>query len=283
VKTTTTTISTTSIVKHERESIPAESNNTTIKIYKPTDVGNGTSMKYISNDRNAYLLKENDILYQLFVEGGRADALYINGKEIPAGKLLGYSATINKLMMLYNTENEATETKEIASIPEVHQEPDTTYVKPFVSDVKACIALPVDTNIATPINITFTDKKSPATTAVKTLNPVKPINIIKPVHPVRHVNSVKPVNTVVLKKQYAYQSKELIADMINDHIIAGESSSNLSFKLSSGEFVVNGIKQPESVYSKYKSKYIKTVGHREISWYYNYDISSEHEQQSKNI
>jgi hypothetical protein len=71
VKTTTTTISTTSIVKHERESIPAESNNTTIKIYKPTDVGNGTSMKYISNDRNAYLLKENDILYQLFVEGGR--------------------------------------------------------------------------------------------------------------------------------------------------------------------------------------------------------------------
>ncbi|MFA6058854.1 MAG: M56 family metallopeptidase [Taibaiella sp.] len=288
-KTTTTTTHTISVVHNDSETIPvADSKDTGIKIYKPADVGNGTSMKYISNGRNAYLLKENDILYQLFMEGGRADALYVNGKEIPAGRLLDYSATINKLMMLYDSEDEATEAEEITSVPEVHQEPDTTYVKPLVSDVKACIALPVDTNIATPVNIVTpiniapTNEKRPVAIDVKTINPVKPINRIKSIHPVRRANSVKPVNPVALKKQYAYQSKELIADMINDHIIAGESST-LSFKLSSGEFVVNGIKQPEPVYSKYKSKYIKTAGHREISWYYNYDTSSESQKPSRNI
>jgi bla regulator protein blaR1 len=284
--TTTTTTNTISGASRGSEDIPVADSKSTIKIYKPTDVGNGTSMKYIGNGRDAYLLKENEILYQLFVEGEKADALYINGKEIPAGKLLGYSTTINKLMTLYNAENEATETKEVASVPEVHQAQDTVYTQPIVSDVRACIALPVDTNIITPINIAFTNERRPVATEAKTINPVKPVNLINPISPVRLVNSVKSVNAVAPKKQDAYQSKELIADMINDHIIAGEGST-LSFKLSSREFVVNGIKQPESVCSKYKSKYIqpykseyiKPGGHREITWYYNYDTSSEPETQ----
>lgn len=278
-KRTTTTTHTISVVHHASETIPVpDSKNEGIKIYKPTDVGNGTSMKYISNGRNAYLLKENNILYQLFVEGGRADALYVNGKEIPAGRLLDYSATIHKLMMLYDSEDEATEAEEIVSVPEVHQEPDTTYAKPLVSDVKACIASPVEPAIA--------EEGRPVAIDVKITDPVaidvKPINLIKPINLVRRANSVKPVNPVALKKQYAYQSKELIADMISDHIIT-EESNTLSFKLSSREFVVNGIKQPEPVYDKYKSKYIKTVNHREISWYYNYDTSSESQKPSRNI
>jgi beta-lactamase regulating signal transducer with metallopeptidase domain len=252
--TTTAITNTISTISHSNESGPiANSNNSTIKIYKPTDVGNGTSMKYVGDDQSAYLLKENGVLYQLFVKEEKADALYVNGKEIPTGKLRDYSSMISKLMMLYNNENEATEVREITPVSETYQAQDTVYLKPLVSDVKACIASSVDPVIA--------DESRPVAVAIKPVNPVAP-------------------------QQDAYQSKELILDMINDHIIA-EQSSTLSFKLSSKEFVVNGIEQPEPVYSKYKSKYIqpyktayiKPDGHREVTWYYNYDTSSEPQKQ----
>jgi hypothetical protein len=185
--------------------------------------------------------------------------LYINGNKIPTGKMPGYSAIINKLMILYNDGNEVAETEEITPIPEAVPIQDTAYIKPQVSDVRACIALPV--------NPVIIDDKRSVPIDVKITNPVKPVNPIKP------INLIKPVNPIAAKEE-TYKSKALISDMLNDHIIT-EEGSTLSFKLSTQEFVVNGIKQPEPVYSRYKSKYIKPSGHSEVTWYYNYDTSSE--------
>jgi bla regulator protein BlaR1 len=248
--TITNTIST--ITHDSKGNSIANSNNTAIKIYKPVDVGNGTSMKYIGNGESAYLLKEDGILYQLFVKEQKADILYVDGKKIPAFDLPGYNSMINKLMMLYNNENETTEVEAAVPVPKVvDQKQDAVYIRPLVSDVRACIASPVD-----PVII---DERRSVAIDVKAVDPV--VIIVKPAIP-------------VAPKQDAYQSKVLISDMINDHII-GEEISTLSFKLSSQEFVVNGIKQSEPVYSKYKSKYIQSGGHREITWYYNYDTSIE--------
>lgn len=248
---TTITTHTVTVVNDEETTSVTHSNNSTIKIYQPADVGNGTSMKYMGGDRDAYLLKENGVLYQLFVKGETADALYVNGKEIPVDKLPDYSAIVNKLMTLYHNGNEIMEAEEIASAPDAVQEPDTVYAKPLVSDIKACIASPVNPVITDERRLVPIDMKinDPIAIAVKAVSPVAP-------------------------KEETYRSKALISDMLNDHIII-EDGSALSFKLSTKEFVVNGIKQPVSVYSKYKSKYIKPAGNSEVTWYYNYDTSSE--------
>lgn len=238
----TVTTNTISVTTRRYESSGSINPKTTsIKIYKPNDVGNGTSMKYVSDDGSAYVLKENNVLYQLFVKEGRAGVLYINGKEIPAGKLPGYSTIVDKLMMLYNNENEVAEVKEVAPVQEAYDGQSKADVNPFASPVQACIALPV--------NVVVADER-PVAIAVHPVIPATP-------------------------KENTYQSKELITDMINDNIITEQGNSTLSFKLSNAEFVVNGIKQPEPVYSKYKSKYIKPSGHSEVTWYYNYDSSSE--------
>jgi beta-lactamase regulating signal transducer with metallopeptidase domain len=262
---TTTITHTTSTISHNSESNPiANPNNIAIKIYKPTDVGNGTSIKYVGDGQSAYLLKENGILYQLFVKEERADDLYVNGEKISEGNLPDYNSMIGKLMMLYHGESEAAEANEATPVFEAYEENDNADVNPLVLPVQACIASPVNPIIAA-------DEETPVTVNVKS------VNLIKPVNPVKLVNPIKPVNPVA-PKQDAYQSQVLISDMIRDHIIA-EENSTLSFKLTSKEFVVNGIKQPETIYSKYKSKYIQPIDNREVTWYYNYDTSSEPQKQ----
>lgn len=235
-KTIATNIST---VSNEEVTTTTTSNDTAIKVYKPSDVGNGTSMKYINSGQSAYLLKENNVLYQLFVKSGKPDALFVNGKEIPAGKIADYSAIVSKIMVLYNNEKEVTETTTVTK--EVSERTDTSHTK--------SIAIPIKVNIAVPVNPVIADKRRPVETAVLPVNPVA-------------------------KENDAYKSEDLIADMIRDNIIA-EKGNALSFKLSTNEFVVNGEKQSDLVYSKYRTKYIKATGKSEVTWYYNYDNSDE--------
>ena len=68
---------------------------------------------------------------------------------------------------------------------------------------------------------------------------------------------------------------KVIAEMITDGII--QSKDNLSFKISTSEFIVNGKKQPDVVYQKYRAKYVKIVGNGEWSWLYNYDTDAKRE------
>ncbi len=63
--------------------------------------------------------------------------------------------------------------------------------------------------------------------------------------------------------------------MIKDGLI--QSKDNISFKLSTEEFILNGKKQPDYVYKKYRAKYVIATGHGEWSWFYNYDTSQRSE------
>lgn len=80
-------------------------------------------------------------------------------------------------------------------------------------------------------------------------------------------------------KEYAAgdadRGKQAISDMMNDGII--KTTDNLSFKLSTSEFVVNGKKQPEDVYQRYRAKYVKSTGHNEWTWFYNFDTAAKSE------
>jgi len=70
------------------------------------------------------------------------------------------------------------------------------------------------------------------------------------------------------------RKENIINDMLKDDIIS--TTDNLSFKISTDEFIVNGKKQPDEVYQTYKKKYVKlTTG--EWSWMYNYDTAKKRE------
>jgi hypothetical protein len=68
-----------------------------------------------------------------------------------------------------------------------------------------------------------------------------------------------------------YLTNSIISDLIHEKVI--QCSTNLSFKLSEKSMVVNGVKLPESVYSKLKNKYLKTTN-KYNSICYNYEISN---------
>jgi bla regulator protein BlaR1 len=239
----TVTTTTTTVTDDSEDVTATSSHKETIKIYKPSDVGNGTTMKYVGNQQSAYLLKENNVLYQLFIKEGNPDVLFIDGQKIAANKMPAYSATIQKLMMLYNKEQEAKETTETAAIAApIAQTTNRNQTK--------TISIPVNIDIALPVSPEIADERRPVATAVM------------PVNPVAHTNET-------------YKSEDLIADMLKDHIIS-EKGDTLSFKLSTNEFVVNGEKQSDLVYGKYKTKYIKTTGNSEVTWYYNYNTSNEY-------
>ena len=50
----------------------------------------------------------------------------------------------------------------------------------------------------------------------------------------------------------------LINDLINEGVI--KDKTDLSYKLSHEELIVNGVKQPEQLFKKIKAKYLKEPG-----------------------
>jgi len=70
--------------------------------------------------------------------------------------------------------------------------------------------------------------------------------------------------------QYTEDREKAIDEMIKDGLI--KTKDNLSFKLSTKDFIINGQTQSDAVYQKYKAKYVKTTGHGEWTWMYNYEV-----------
>jgi len=66
----------------------------------------------------------------------------------------------------------------------------------------------------------------------------------------------------------------MISDLMEDGIIT--SANDLSFKISSNEFIVNYKKQPEEIFQKYRLKYIADQQDGERDWFYHYDNSKVH-------
>lgn len=65
-------------------------------------------------------------------------------------------------------------------------------------------------------------------------------------------------------------TSNIISDLISENVI--KNAKNLSYKLSSNSLIVNGVKQPEAVYSKLKSKYVKGA---KYAICYNFDYSGD--------
>jgi bla regulator protein BlaR1 len=93
-------------------------------------------------------------------------------------------------------------------------------------------------------------------------------------HPVPAYDPSSPGYKAYVTVKDDVRKETIINDMLKDDIIS--TTDNLSFKISTDEFIVNGKKQPDEVYQTYKKKYVKLTN-GEWSWMYNYDTAKKRE------
>lgn len=148
----------------------------------------------------------------------------------------------------------------------------------------------VNTNTSDSVSNRRTLPVSPKPHAVApAVTPVPRVQYNSPYNSTYPANAYKPDTGNYLKEQNKYKAREkkytddreaAIDDMIKDGLI--KSRDNLSFMMSNKEFIINYKKQPDDVFQKYKAKYVKTSGHGDWSWMYNYD-TEKHTESSTTI
>lgn len=88
---------------------PDTANPGRLRIYKPGEVGNGTSLAMETVQENmkyrTYVFKKEGVLYQCNFEEGKMSALYVNGRSVPADKWAGYKTTVDKLVAAHDRES----------------------------------------------------------------------------------------------------------------------------------------------------------------------------------
>jgi bla regulator protein BlaR1 len=104
--------------------------------------------------------------------------------------------------------------------------------------------------------------------------PASPAGSALPATPARTARTPDYKPYVAVSPKSNSRSDEILTQMVNDGIIT-KVDIPLSIKLSDKEFIVNGIKQPDNIYQKYRAEYVKVTGHNGYTWYYNYDTSTE--------
>ncbi|MET0637451.1 MAG: M56 family metallopeptidase [Chitinophagaceae bacterium] len=123
----------------------------------------------------------------------------------------------------------------------------TDQANPVVAKVPPNSFKPANVNV----NVNVTDNKMPVPAELKSSGPMAPTP-----------------STEVDKNR-----DEFIREMQTDGLISN-NLTNLSFKLSTKEFIINGKRQPAQVFEKYRKKYVKFSGNGDWSWYYNYDTDT---------
>jgi beta-lactamase regulating signal transducer with metallopeptidase domain len=86
----------------------------------------------------------------------------------------------------------------------------------------------------------------------------------------RHDEAVKKSEKV--RREQESTTNVLLKEMVKDGIV-GRNDKSLDFKLNNNEFTVNGVKQPEQVFRKYKEKYLQASGKSGSTWSVRYSRS----------
>ena len=238
------------------------------KIYRPQDFGNGTFMIVNNNPYTSYIEKENDTFYQLNYLSKKLASMQVNGETIPASQIPQYQSQIDALLNKFKSIREPAEPKEPEAPKETSAPSDYLQKDQAISDSvnqaykKSAIKYHSEAKIAKPAI-----PASPASPAAPARPAYYPQDVYNPSSP-----AYKAYATI----KDDHRRDNIISEMKKDGIIT--TTDNLSFKISTGEFIVNGKKQPDDVYKKYRAKYVKaTGGHNEWSWMYNYDTDAKRE------
>jgi len=281
-----------------------------LRIYRNDEFGNSTIFEGPNYEYTTKICKEKGILYQLNYKNKALASMQVNGKTIPSNKIGTYQPVINQILNKFkinNLSDNATVSESAGNAANdvaVYHKDDKQGLATLDSitqklkannqplngslgklNVQSNLSLKRDQAIADSVNQQYKSssqeyKKGALNGAwTKPVAPYQPKsaygNPVKPYEPKAPYNPNSPDYKPYSKVNDDERRNKIIAEMITDGII--QSKDNLSFKISTSEFIVNGKKQSDDVYQKYRSKYVKIVGNGEWSWLYNYDTDAKRE------
>ncbi|HVW97462.1 MAG TPA: M56 family metallopeptidase [Mucilaginibacter sp.] len=283
----------------------ADSISNKLRVFKPAEIGNNTSMTVLNGPYISQLYKENGTLYQLNYRQKLLTSMQVNGKTIPNDKIPAYHSVIERIPNdspsgygeVHDAADDRAKAATQADVTPYY--PDNNYQKALSRTDSALVSLKAQ-------NSKITDKLNALGIQGK-LNLLKDQRIadsITQAYKKEHSNYVKSAKNAYDPKSYIKSGSDynktpytpetseykpysalkdnertdrMITELISDGIIT--TKDNLSFKISTSEFIVNGKKQPDAIYQKYKSRYVKNTN-GEWSWMYNYDESTKRESNS---
>lgn len=283
-----------------------------LRIYSNDEFENSTIFEGPNYAYTTRICKEKGILYQLNYKNEALISMQVNGKTIPSSKIGTYQPVINQILNKFKIDNVSDNVivsepagNTANDVPVYHKDDKQglTTLDSITQKLKANnqplngslgklnvqsnLNLKRDQTIADSVNQQYKSssqeyKKSALNGAwTKPVTPYQPKSAygptVKPYEPKAPYNPNSPDYKPYSKVNDDERRNKIITEMITDGII--QNKDNLSFKISTSEFIVNGKKQPDEVYQKYREKYVKAVGKGsgEWSWLYNYDTDAKRE------
>ncbi len=287
-------------INKQPEAIKDTTTKSKFKIYPPAEIGNHTTMEVSNAGYITYLNKEEDgVLYQLNFKDQKLQSVQVDGKTLSAAEMAANKPLISQLMMKHD--------KQMAALKQPIQVKPLSALTPGnynigrLNDSIAKLSgtlqrLNAQRALALGDSVNQAYKKavprqlyrqngssvySGSYTSGDSVNSTYKKAALR--QPFKQNDPSAYAGVYTNHPPYgAYgdddHRKQAIDDMLKEGII--NTRDNLSFKLSTEEFVVNGKKQPDDVYQRYRARYVKLVGNNHWSWFYNYDTSQHSERNS---
>jgi beta-lactamase regulating signal transducer with metallopeptidase domain len=263
-----------------------------LRIYEPDLIKEGTKLTLPNAGFTTYIYKQDGTLYQFNLINSEVKSVQINAETLTKNELALRKPEIDRILSKLDAE-QATITQKLqadqkaitakqvaASEKQAALSANINRVAANLSNVNTNLGH-LNTNLSglnvnANTNDTTTNKRSKKI-ALSPLQPYSssyrstyPNNVYKPDTGNYNKNKYK-----TKADKYTADREQAIDEMIKDGLI--KSRDNLSFKLSTKEFIINDKKQPDDVYQKYRAKYVKVSGHGDWTWMYNFDTEKHRE------
>jgi hypothetical protein len=246
-----------------------------LKIINPGDFGNGSCMVVSNDPYTSYIAKDDGTFYQVNYLGKKMVSMQVDGKTIDDSQLAQYQPKIADI--LNRLKHVSVPGEPIAAAEPIEPKEKKELFKLDTAKKHAAKLKKQEAKLDGPLaKLGYQQAQA---------NYAKDAAIADSVHkaykktgisykvPAMPASPISPPSQAGYTADDAERRKQAIDDMLKEGIIS--TRDNLSFKLSTEEFIVNGKKQPDDIFLKYRARYVKMTGHNEWSWYYNYDTAAK--------
>lgn len=219
---------------------PADTSKGGTYLYKPSDFNDGTTMKVMASKdgkkQTAYIFKRDGVLYQFFMKGTHATAMYVNREEKPVSQ---YQSKIDELI------------EEFDDIAPVAPIAPLKPMQPMQPPKPVAMLAPMQPS-------------APAKPAMPALAMVKPAAPMKPMPPMAMVAPMTPmaplppvkVDTMFTIITQSFIKRGIIKD-----------KDNFDIGISNKSLTIDGVKQSEELHQQVLDK-LKVKPGDKINWHY---------------
>ena len=288
VKPVTPILSTVKATTDTSQKIKQTESDTTkdkVKLYQTEQVGEYTEVVIPAGNITTHLIKQNGVLYQINTLGKKLSSVQVNGKTLTPEQYAAYMPMI-KAVMLKNAVAEIQPIQEITPI----QEP----IRPIDAITPISVSTPIDLNVNANISQKQLDQsltklntenqklvianKSKLTAAQSKLADRQAYTVSHANYDADKLSSYNTANYKPYDAKKEESNRDKLAGELVQQGIIDKRDDLTSFKLSDTEFIVNGKKMPDDVYTSFRKEFVKLPGNGKKgswSWMYNYTSTTE--------